>query len=362
MKILQLSKYYPPTFGGLEIVAEFFSRAAIDLGHEVTVLSVGKGPRNYQGRYGEEVLQSNEDLNVKSSPFSLKFLRHFYNILKNDPPAYIFVHLPNPFSHEAIKLFARIIKEKNIKVVGIYHSDIINQVTLRDAYNLYFLNSINFYDSFICSSPNLINTSPILSSVAKKVKVIPYCIDNMGVELPVRQRQFKGRFLTIGRMVPYKGFEFLIECFKHLPYELTIVGNGPLKNELTKMASPNIKFKGSVSEDEKFKMFAEHDALIVSSINRAEAFGMTIVEAFSVGLPVIASNIDTGVSYLVRENETGFKFEIKDQADLLSQLEKFARSPMLVERVARQGREFFEKNLSYEAFKQNLNLFFNSFH
>ncbi len=361
MKILQLSKYYPPTYGGLEIVAEFFSRAAIDLGHSVQVLSVGKNENYYRGKYGEEVWQSSEDIKVKSSPISFGFLKQFNSLLKNHTPDVVLVHLPNPFSHEVLKIFRSTIKEKNIRIVGVFHSDIINQVTLRDAYNLYFKSSIEVYDNFICSSPNLIETSPVLSSIERnKVKVIPFCIDNPEMVTVNRPEHFTGKFLTIGRMVPYKGFEFLIDTFKKLPYELSIIGDGPLKESLVAQAPANVKFLGSISENEKFQLFSRHDALIVSSINRAEAFGMTIVEAFSVGLPVLASNIDTGVSYLVREGVTGLKFEIKNKDELIKQIERLSHSPELSKKLSRQSMEFFKSHLSYEAFRNNFNQFLNS--
>lgn len=356
---MQLSKYYPPTFGGLEIVAEFFSRAALDLGHEVKVLSVGKEDKQYNGKYGEQVFQCKEEIKLNSSPLSLGFLLKFNHLLKNESPDVIFVHLPNPFSHELLKIFSTAIREKGIKVVGIYHSDIINQVTLRDAYNLYFKQSIHLYDNFICSSPNLKETSSILSQLEnKKVKIIPFCIDNPSQILP-RKNQFKGKFLTIGRMVPYKGFEFLIEAFSSLPYELTVIGEGPLWNQLTSNAGKNIKFLGSVSEEEKYHLFSDHDALIVSSINRAEAFGMTIVEAFSAGMPVIASDIDTGVSFLVRDGETGLKFGIKNQSQLINQIDRLMKNPDLAEKMSRQSLDFFHSQLSYPAFRNNLKQFLN---
>lgn len=359
MKILQLSKYYPPTFGGLEIVAEFFSRAAVDLGHEVKVLSVGAENKVYQGKYGEQVFQCKEEIKLNSSPLSLQFFLKFKQFLRSETPDLIFVHLPNPFSHELLKMFASLIKEKKVRVVGIYHSDIINQVTLRDAYNLYFKNSVHLYDNFICSSPNLKETSSILSHLDSDiVKIIPFCIDNP-VQVRPRTNQFKGKFLTIGRMVPYKGFEFLIDSFSSLPYELTVIGQGPLWNHLTSKAGPNIKFLGSVSEEEKYNLFADHDALIVSSINRAEAFGMTIVEAFSAGMPVIASDIDTGVSFLVREGETGLKFGIKNEGQLRSQIDRLMRNPDLADKISRQSVDFFHSQLSYSAFRNNVNQFLN---
>ena len=239
MKILQLSKYYPPTHGGLELVAEFFSRASIDLGHEVQVLSLGNESKVYQGKFGETVIQSKENIKLNSSPLSAAYWKAFSGILKSKTPEIIFLHLPNPFAHELVKWFRNDLKNKSVRIAGIYHSDIVNQVLLRDAYNLYFMKDIEIYDNFYCSSDNLKESSSVLSLVKKdKVKVIPFCIDHpYSSKIERRQSEFQGKFLTIGRMVPYKGYEFLIESFKNLPYSLTIVGNGPLASKLKSISS-----------------------------------------------------------------------------------------------------------------------------
>ena len=108
-----------------------------------------------------------------------------------------------------------------------------------------------------------------------------------------------------------------------------------------------MNFVGEISEEEKYKLLGQHDALIMSSINRAEAYGMTIVEAFSVGVPVIASNVDTGVSFLVRDGETGLKFPINDHNGLKRQIERLRREPGLSERCSREAKRLFTNELAF---------------
>jgi rhamnosyl/mannosyltransferase len=359
MRILQLSKYYPPALGGLELVAEFFSRAGKDLGHSVDIIALGNETKVYSGEYGEKVWQCREDVKISSSPLSLSYLSRLKEALTSTaPPDLILLHLPHPMAHEAAKWFRKELRQKKVKVVGIYHSDIVNQVLLRDVYNLHFKKHLELYDYFICSSPNLKASSAILSSLSSdKVKVIPFCVESAFAAPERNWKKFNGKFVSVGRMVPYKGYEFLVDCFKSLPYELTLIGGGPLKKELQESAPANVHFTGEVSDQEKYEIFSSHDALIMSSINRAEAYGMTIVEAFSGGLPVIASNVDTGVSFLVREGETGLKFPIKDKTQLLSQIEKYASSSELREKLSQGGRKLFDEQLSYPAFRQNFNDF-----
>lgn len=362
LKILQLSKYYPPINGGIEIVAEFFSRALTELGHEVNVLSFGQSDKFYTGKYHEKVYQSAEHLKLSSSPLSMSYFKKFYKIIKEDPPQILFVHLPNPFAHEIIKFFSALIKEKKVKVVGVYHSDIVNQVHFRDAYGFYFSRHIHLYDQIICSSLELKSSSAILSSLTlDKVKVFPFCVQGQYQSIPKNSgTDFKGKFLAVGRMVPYKGYDFLIDTFKSLPYGLTIIGTGPLNDSLRKKAGPNINFVGEVSEEEKYQHFKDSDALIMSSINRAEAYGMTIVEAFSVGLPVIASNIDTGVSFLVKDAVTGLKFSVLNQEELTSQIKRLSSDSKLRNELSVNSFNFFKAELNFDAFKGNINYFVTS--
>lgn len=356
MKILQLAKYYPPIYGGIEIVAEFFSRALVNLGHSIDIISVGDEGKNYTGTYGEKVWQCKEDINLRSAPISASYLWRFKKHIQKQQINYILVHLPNPFAHEVIKLFSRVIKDKNIKVIGIYHSDIINQQTFRETYNFYFKQHGHLYHQFYCSSQNLKKSSSILSELPEdKVKIIPFCIDHLAhLATPISEKKFHGKYITVGRMVPYKGFGFLIDCFSKLPFELTIVGNGPLRNELMHHCPPNVHFVGEVSEEEKYKLFAASDALIVASTNRAEAYGMTIVEAFSVGLPVISSDVDTGVTYLVQEKITGLTFPILDSKVFNEKIFEFSNKEELRQQLATNCFDFYLKNLSFETFQKNL--------
>ncbi len=354
MRILQLSKYYPPAHGGLELVAEFFSRAFRDRGDEVTVLALGRENAVYRGRFGERVLQGREDLKLRSSPFSLSYFREFRRYLQQERPDFVLVHLPHPFAHELVVWAKGLLRGSRTKVVGVYHSDIINQVLLRDAYNLHFSRSLDAYDFFVCSSPNLKRSSAVLAGVPdSRVHVIPFCVVGPGSPAP-RPREFRGRFISIGRLVPYKGYDFLVDAFRRLPYELTIVGCGPLAEKLRARAPANVRFTGEVSDDEKARLLEAHDGLIVSSVNRAEAYGMTIVEAFASGVPVVASAVDTGVSFLVRDGETGLMFEIRDEASLRRKLESFAANPDLLRAVSARALDFYHRDLSYGAFRENV--------
>jgi len=155
-------------------------------------------------------------------------------------------------------------------------------------------------------------------------------------------------------MVPYKGFEFLIKAINNTEFELHIIGDGPLLGQLQSIAAPNVFLHKRLSEKDKNKLIADSDLLIVSSINNAEAYGMIIVEAFESGLPVIASNLETGVTYLVQENATGKVFNVLDKESLLSKIKYFKENNKEYSKISNYVREFYEKELSFKNFKERV--------
>ena len=353
MNILQLSKYYPPYRGGLELVAEMISRAHNANGDSISIISFGNSKSKFTGEYGETVNQYKRDLFLNSSPISFKLLFNFRKIITNSKFEVIYIHLPNPFMHFLISIYSTFIKKYNIKLIGVYHSDPVNQKILSVFYNPYFKISGKIYDYFICSSERLWNSSPVLASFANsKKKIIPFCIKN---ELQYTPRtKFNGNILAIGRLVKYKGFEFLVKTINKTNYNLKIIGDGPLYRKLEGISNDNIEICGELSEHEKQRLIQESDLLVVSSINRSEAYGMIIVEAFQNGLPVVASDIFSGVTYLVQDSKTGKTFRYGNQQELLDAITYF-KDPKNIQTISENCRNFYEQNLKFDRFCHNIN-------
>lgn len=118
------------------------------------------------------------------------------------------------------------------------------------------------------------------------------------------------RFGYLGRIVPDKGVETLLEAFRVFdPQDGTLKLGGTGESSYVdflrrRYDAPNIAFLGFVSPDDFFKQI---DILIVPSLWQ-EPFGMVVVEAFSHGIPVIGSNRG-GITELIDDGKTGFLFE-----------------------------------------------------
>jgi glycosyltransferase involved in cell wall biosynthesis len=353
VNILQLCKYYPPVLGGIELVEKTITKAHMELGDSVTIVAFSHSKGELKGEFLETIYHIKQDLLFKSAPVNFTFFINIKKIIERHKIDRIYVHLPNPYMHEILRATKKYLTKNHVQIIGVYHSDIVNQKFLGKLYNLYFYMSKNFYDLWICSSEKLWLSSAILSKVeSRKKRIIPFCTE--GALTYKHREKFNGILLAVGRLVPYKGFEFLINTINNTKYQLHIIGDGPEYKKLKEIAGKNIKLHRQISEHEKKALFIESDALIVSSINRAEAYGMIIVEAFESGLPVIASNIDSGVTFLVQHEKTGLVFENKNAEKLIEALKRFEIEQGLYQKISENTNRFYEEELKYEHFKEKI--------
>ena len=103
------------------------------------------------------------------------------------------------------------------------------------------------------------------------------------------RREVIKNFLFVGRLVPVKNLNLLINAFNRLPdLNLTIVGFGELETELKQMANDNIFFTGGIDNALLPELYQRHDVFILCSYS--ETWGLVVEEALNNGLPVIVSD------------------------------------------------------------------------
>lgn len=126
-------------------------------------------------------------------------------------------------------------------------------------------------------------------------------------------------FISVSRLSEEKGLEYLINAFakiiNKLPdAKLKIVGDGPLKDSLQDLVNKlklndSIEFCGTKKTDDVLLLLRQSDIFVQHSINSSngsiEGFGVTISEAASVGLPVVATDCG-GIKDQVIDGLTGF--------------------------------------------------------
>ena len=165
-----------------------------------------------------------------------------------------------------------------------------------------------------------------------KMDVIPDGLD-LGRFEPVQRDACpeKVRVLTIGRLIPRKGFQFLIRALPQIienaethNFEIEIVGDGPYQTELLRLSedlgvASYIRFAGSVPYAELPQKYRDADIFILPSL--AEGMPLVVLEAMGTGLPIVASRVQ-GIDELVVENINGALFDAGDVDGLAHSLVK----------------------------------------
>lgn len=151
------------------------------------------------------------------------------------------------------------------------------------------------------------------------VKVLRNPPPAQGVPRPLRRSPGPLRMFFVGQLADHKGIEFLLQAYKHMTTErsLLIVGDGPLrpKVEAAVEGDKSIRYLGYMPPGELSKFFSVVDVVVVPSLCY-ENSPTVIYEALNAGLPVVASRIG-GVGELVQEGVSGYLFTPGDQADFL---------------------------------------------
>lgn len=161
-------------------------------------------------------------------------------------------------------------------------------------------------------------------------------------------------FLAVGRLVPYKHFDLLIETFGNSKYalnnkRLVIVGDGPERKKLQhrayKLKAKNISFAGLISDNGLPSYYQNAQALLFP---QEEDFGIVPLEAMACGVPVIAYRAGGALETVV-ENETGIFFDTQTPRALTEAIGQFFRKkfdPGLIHNHSlKWNKEVFKKHI-----------------
>lgn len=158
-------------------------------------------------------------------------------------------------------------------------------------------------------------------------------------------------YIFVGRLSKEKGVDLLIQAFNRLPnLKLNVIGTGSLEAELKRLAKPNITFHGNQNKSFIQNNLLKSKALLFSSI-WYEGLPNTILESFSAGTPVLASNIDN-INGIISKNVNGDFFELKNLDSLVNKLETFERTENKNLQIG--ARSTFENKYTHELNFSNL--------
>ncbi len=129
-----------------------------------------------------------------------------------------------------------------------------------------------------------------------------------------------GSYLTLGRLAGHKRIGELVDAFHDLPNrELVVAGDGPERDQLEARAPENVTFRGYVDERKKQQLLANARAFLMNAAN--EDFGMTVIEAFASGTPVLGVE-DGFTQHQIIDGENGYTYPRGGVAAAIQQYER----------------------------------------
>ena len=330
--------------GGVETFINTLCKFDSKLGIKNKILILSPNPKKDSIKLeGYEVFQAKQIFFLASTGFSITAFFQFKKLIKDID--IVHYHFPNPYA-DLLHLLCR----PEQKTILTYHSDIIRQKIFLPFYKPlrnFFLNSL---DKVIATSPNYYVTSEVLQKYSKKVSIIPIGIDHKKYEsLDINRydywsNQFREPFfLFIGALRYYKGLHLALDAIKDTKINLVIAGANGVENKLKSQASKlkldNVNFLGFVEEEDKIALLNLCYGFIFPSHLRSEAFGISLLEAASVGKPLISSEIGTGTTYVNIHNETGLVINPGSSMDLRNAMQYLLDNPVIAKKMGQSAKK-----------------------
>ena len=315
--ILHIGKFYPPHPGGMEThlrsLVTYQSRQA-----QVEVL-VSNTCRQTESETldGARITRLATFGKIASMPITPGLLAR----LQGRSDDIVHLHMPNPAAAAAY-----LASKHPGKLIITHHGDTLGRAALRRFSDPFVRRAMERASAIIVSSQRYLDSSDELRSFQSKCHNIP-----LGIELTlpplvdssevaaIRAQHGDRLVLAIGRLVPYKGFDYLIRALRHTDATLLLIGKGPLNGDLRALAeragvSERTHFLGYVDDPTPYYHAAR--VFVLSSTTRAEAFGLVQLEAMAAGLPVINTNLLSSVPEVSLDGVTGLTVPPADEKAL----------------------------------------------
>jgi rhamnosyl/mannosyltransferase len=222
----------------------------------------------------------------------------------------VHLHLPNPWAARAY-----LMSNHQGKLIITHHADTLGRPILRKLVDPTVRRVMARAAAIIVTSDSYMKSSKELAEFSDKCHVVPLGIDletfgrnNLPELRAIQEKYGPALLLAVGRLVPYKGFEVLLQAMTGLDATLILIGSGPLQKSLEKMIDTlglqaKVHLLGQVNDIVPYYKAAR--MLVMPSINRAEAFGLVQIEAMAAGTPVVNTQIASGVPEVSVHGITG---------------------------------------------------------
>ncbi len=350
MKIIQANKAYFPHVGGIETVVQQLAEGVIkrhDALSQVVVCN-DRSMTSKEIRNGVQVTRVGAFGRIASLPISPGYP---YHLLRQSGDI-LLIH--EPFLLASLTFLARRkhARSRFNQLVIWWHSDIVRQRALAPIYTPLLRRILREADAVIAATPHHISSSQFLREVSHKCHTIHFGVDPKrfaeSADLQQRVKEIKQHYskpiiLFTGRLVYYKGIQYLVEAMRHLPHaQLIAVGKGTLQAELEQIAANghnNVTFIPFLEERDLVAMYKACDLFVLPSVEKSEAFGIVQLEAMACGKPVVTSDLPTGVTYVNQHAYTGLVVRPRDTGALVESISTLLSDNELRHRLGEQARQ-----------------------
>jgi glycosyltransferase involved in cell wall biosynthesis len=349
MRVLHVGKFYPPHRGGMESHVETLARElSADVDVQVLVSSDGRQTIR-ETLDGIPVTRIGTVASFASASINPGMAR----AIREANADVVHFHHPNPTG-----VLSYLASGRRGPLVVTYHSDIIRQRMLGAAFGPVLHRFLRGAHAILASSPDYAASSPILRNHAERVRIVPFGIRaeefqtaDADAVADIRARHGPRLVVGAGRLVYYKGFDYLVRSMQAVDGRLVILGDGPLMQALQSLASEagvadRVSFPGPVPALAPWYHAA--DVFALPAVARSEAFGLVQLEAMAAGTPVVNTRLDSGVPFVSRDGETGITVPPADTEALAAALNRLLDDDALRRRLGDAARERVRREFSLE--------------
>lgn len=374
MRILQVNKFYYPHVGGVETVTRQLSEGAVKRGHQVRVLTCNhqlEPTSRFERINGVEVWRAASYGFLFNTSLSPTFPFLYDRAVKWADV--IHFHSPSPLP-ELTHLFCGIATSK--RVVVTFHADPSTSrfKLLSPVYIPVLRQLLRRADGITATAPENIERTGLLRAFKSKTDVIPLATE-FEVDPPnEKEREIKKKrllkvddekvILFVGRLAYYKGLSYLLRAMQKVEAQAVIVGDGGQRHDLEEEAQElgveeKVQFAGYVSDERLPEFYQAADLFVLPSIASSEAFGIVQLDAMAHGLPVVNTDLPTGVPFVSQHGETGLTVEAESSNALAKALNRLVNDGEYRRKLGRNAKDRakkFTKGKMMDRFEKKYNI------
>ena len=342
LSIVQIGKYYFPTVGGIENnVRQLAHACAGRFTSAVISMQRGAGPREEFHDDGVRVFRLRSYGNI----WRQEIVESPEALLRQLRPDAIHFHTPNPLLASLTMRYVR--RNPEVRVIVSHHADLQRPWPVRSVADRINRQLLEHADVIIAYTRTFAENSTELVGHLNKLKIIPH-----GVALPddemvrnARSPQKRApmfRLGFLGRVERWKGISVMLEALAlDEQSSLLVAGEGSYRRQLERTVhesglAERVRFTGAVTGVVKEEFFDRIDCLVLPSLHTGESYGQVLVEAQLRGIPVMASDLPTGIREICDEGRAGLLFPVGDARAIAACLDRL-RQPGVYSAVAAAG-------------------------